>query len=301
MLQNLQRLQTFALVFELGSLRAAALRMHVTQSALSQQLAKLEAELGAQLFVRTHKRLVPTPDAERLAKTVRSFLRELDEDIEAINESKQVPSGWLRVGAPRQFGAERLPPLVAAFRRLHAGVRFEVTLGHPAELLPMVESGQLDVAFADVFDCPEPSSPSPALFLRPVLDEELLVVASGRYHRATLGGDHSFSRVSRASFVCYTTRGQALHHWFRHHFRKGCPSLDVVLSVHSVPGVVAAVKADLGLGLVPAGHVAAELLRGRLVEVGSATRRISNRISLVQLQDKRPSAAERAFAKFVVR
>src|SRR4051812_2493901 len=180
MVPNLERLRVFHHVYASGSLRDAAQALNVTQSAASQQLAKLEREIGSQLFVRRHKGLVATPASQALARTVELFLREVEGDVEAIRRGQEEPVGLLRVGAPAEFGAQQLPVQIAGFRRSCPGVRFEITLGQPDQLLPLVETGQLDCAFTDVF---EPGQRRGALAFQTVLDEELILVASGRYSR----------------------------------------------------------------------------------------------------------------------
>jgi DNA-binding transcriptional LysR family regulator len=298
MLPNLERLRVFHHVYVTGSLRDAAQALNVTQSAASQQLAKLEREIGSQLFVRRHKGLVASPASQALARTVELFLREVEGDVEAIRRGQEEPMGLLRVGAPAEFGAQQLPAQIAGFRRSCPGVRFEITLGHPDQLLPRVESGQLDLAFSDVF---QPGPQRGALTFQSVLDEELILVASGRYSRNALEGDHSFDRLQRARYVCYTPRAEAVRHWFRHHFRHEPGQLELVLSVESVRGVIASVKADLGLAVVPATQVESELRAGRLIEIQGKGRRILNQIALVQLADQRPGAAQRRFVRFVSR
>lgn len=297
MLPNLQRLRVFHQVYESKSLRDAAKVLNVTQSAASQQLAKLESELGSQLFVRLHKQLVPTPAANVLALTVGRFLREVEGNLESIRRGRELPAGLLRVGAPTEFGSQRLVDQIATFRRNYPDVRFRVTLGHPDQLLPMVETGELDLAFTDVF---ERAPRGGGLALAPVMEEELILVASGRYHRS-LDERHAFEPLSRASFVCYSPRAEAVRHWFRHHFRREPGSLFIALSVQSVVAVVAGVKADLGLGVVPAAPIASELRTRRLVEISGRAPRIKNQIALARLEDKRPTAAEKLFVRFVCR
>ncbi|HVZ32940.1 MAG TPA: LysR family transcriptional regulator [Polyangiaceae bacterium] len=296
MLQNLERLRVFHHVYELGSLRDAARVLNVTQSAVSQQLAKLEAEIGSQLFVRLHKKLLATAASHALARSVGRFLREIEADVEAIRRGRDEPVGVLRVGAPAVFGAHWLPAQIAEFRRGCPGVRFEVTLGHPDQLLPQVENGQLDFAFTDVFEEPPRGGP---LSFQNVLEEELILIASGRYHRSALGGNPSFEALCSARYVSYAPSAKEVRHWFRHHHRRDCPKLDLALSIESVPGVVAGVKAHLGLGVVPVGHVEPALREGRLLEIVGKARRIRNQIAIAQLVDKRPSAAERHFVRFV--
>ena len=105
MLPDFNRLRVFFHVHRAGSVSAAAAELHVTQSAVSQSLAKLEDELGVQLFVRRHRRLVPTPAAATLDGVVTPFVEALHEGLAQIHQARYVLSGQLRIGAPVEFGA----------------------------------------------------------------------------------------------------------------------------------------------------------------------------------------------------
>ena len=142
MLPDLNRLRVFLHVHQAGSVSAAATALHVTQSAVSQSLAKLEDEVGAQLFVRRHRRLVPTSAAAVLADVVEPFVEALHEGLARIHQEQHGLGGVLRVGAPVEFGTHRLPAVLAAFGREHPGVRFELTLGHPSQVLPRLDDGE---------------------------------------------------------------------------------------------------------------------------------------------------------------
>ena len=67
------RLQVFAFVYRTGSILLAAKELHLTRSAVSQQLSKLEKELGAKLFERAHRKVRPTNAASRLYEIVHPF------------------------------------------------------------------------------------------------------------------------------------------------------------------------------------------------------------------------------------
>ena len=188
------RLRVFFHVFRAGSVTAAAAELHVTQSAVSQSLAKLEQELGAQLFVRRHRRLVPTPAATRLHAMVEPFVAALDEGLPAIHRAQHELRGVLRLGAPAELGAHRLPPVLAAFRRDNPGVSFELVLGPPSELLPRLDEGRLELALVDVF---EPLGARMAgLEVVEVMEEPLVLVGERGYEAARLGGNRTLRRLA---------------------------------------------------------------------------------------------------------
>jgi DNA-binding transcriptional LysR family regulator len=299
-LPDWDRLRVFFHVHRSGSVTAAAGELHVTQSAVSQSLAKLEQELGAQLFVRRHRRLVPTPAAARLSEIVAPFVDALQGGLAELHRAQHELHGTLRLGAPVELGAHRLPPVLAAFRCEHPGVSFELVLGHPSEVLPRLDDGRLDLAFIDVFEA-TPAARTAGLEVVEVMEEPLVLVASPGYEAERLEGSRAFGRLAQASFVEYQPGAPAVRGWFRHHFGKLPARLELALVVESVQAVITAVRHGMGLGVVPSHTVAAELEAGTLVVVGTRRRAIVNRVSLVRVLDKVPSRAEKTFVRFFER
>ena len=87
MLPDFNRLYLFYQVFRHMSVAGAARDLFVTQSAVSQNLQKLEQELNILLFHRLHKKLVPTPAAKQLFQSVMPFFATLDADLQEHAES----------------------------------------------------------------------------------------------------------------------------------------------------------------------------------------------------------------------
>jgi len=302
MLPDFNRLRVFFHVHQSRSVSAAAQALHVTQSAVSQSLAKLEDELGAQLFVRRHRAIVPTAAAEALFTVVESFMTALHGGIEQIQRSRDALVGTLQIGAPVEFGAQRLPAAMAEFSRAHPGVSFTLRLGHPSELVPLLEEGRLDLGFVDLFDAPRPAATRMAgLEVIEVMDEALVLVAAPAHEREHLEGSRSFARLSAVRFVDYHPGAPAVRGWFRHHFERVPPRIDLALAVESVQAVIRAVEHGMGLGLVPAHTVDQAIAAGRLVTITTRRRPLTNRVSMVRMLDRVPSRLEQEFVGFVVR
>ena len=85
-----RQIQYFITLYEDGSVTRAARRLHIVQSALSMQMAKLEAEVGQRLFVRTPQGMQPTPEGRRLYRlflpVVTGYQRARDQVVEATGE-----------------------------------------------------------------------------------------------------------------------------------------------------------------------------------------------------------------------
>lgn len=302
MLPDFNRLRIFFHVHRCRSISAAASALHVTQSAVSQSIAKLEEEMGAQLFVRRHRAIVPTAAAEALFSVVEPFVASLTGGIEQIRRAQHELVGTLRIGAPAEFGAHRVPGALASFSRAHPAVSFDLQLGHPSALVPMLEEGRLDLAFVDVFDARRPAAPRMSgLHAIEVMDEELVLVAAAQHEREHLQGQRTLKRLSAARFVDYHPTAPAVRGWFRHHFGSVPARLDVALSVESVQAVISAVTHGMGLGLVPAHTVERALSAGDLVTITTRRRPLTSRISLLRVFDRTPGRLEREFVAFAVK
>lgn len=296
MLPDLNRLRVFFHVFATGGVGSAASRLHVTQSAVSQSLRKLEDELDTQLFVRAPAGLVPTQAARGLFEVVSPFLDELERRVDHLHRARRELVGTVRLGAPTELGSRRVAGLVAAFRADNPEARFELHLGHPWTTIPMLERGELDLVLADVFAARQPQQVG--LSVERLVDEHLVLVGSKRAI-ARLDRTDTVAGLLRASYVAYRPRAPALHSWFAHHFRKTGLALEVALTVESVPAVICAIEAHMGLGVVPEHRVATQLRRGRLVRIATRRKPLTNRISLVRLLDRVPTALEKEVAGYL--
>lgn len=299
MLPDFNRLRVFYFVFLNKSVAAAARSLHVTPSAVSQHLRKLEDELKIKLFTRLPKHLVPTPAGAKLFAILQPFVDHLESGLREIHDARRHPSGILRIGAPVEFGENTLPRIMAAFQRDYPQVRFHLELGHPAVLLPMVREGSIDLAFADIFVEDRYFSKELSLFsIEPVVEEALVLVCAAAYDAAKWTDRPSLNRLKNERYISYRSNAPAIRSWFKHHYKKAAIRLHVVLTVESVRGVVQAVKQNMGLGIVPAHVVQEELQSGELVKFRTGKKDLINRISLVQLQAKVPGAAEKKFVQF---
>jgi LysR family transcriptional regulator for metE and metH len=109
-----------------GSMNAAAARLHLTPSALSQQLRELEQRLGGKLFEREWRQLRPTPAAIRLTESARSMLAELlraEADVRALLRGE---AGSLRVATACQHSYGWLPAVLRHFKREFPKVEVEI-------------------------------------------------------------------------------------------------------------------------------------------------------------------------------
>lgn len=160
-----------ALADERHFTRAAA-REHVAQPALSQQIRRLERELGLVLVERTTRRVALTDAGVRFVERARRALAELETGQAELQALAGVLIGRVRIGAIQALGPLDLPLLLAKFHERHPGVELAVREEPSETLATMVQQGSLDMAF---LSAGEQASP-PKLALRRLATEELVAL-----------------------------------------------------------------------------------------------------------------------------
>ncbi len=299
MLPDFNRLKVFYYVFQNCSVVQASKQLHVTQSAISQSLNKLEEEIQQPLFTRVHKRLVPTPEGIALFKVLEPFINNLKEQLDLIRHSHSIPSGLVKIGAPVEFGEKYLVPACAKFKKEYPQVQFHIELGHPDKLLPGIRGGELDFAFADIFKQKGEFLRDRAIFdIQPIFVEELVLACSRNYYDKSLSGKQHFKTLITKDFIAYQRHSPAIRDWFRHHYKKTFTPNQTALTVESVRGVISGIKQHLGLGIVPSHLIEREIEQGTITIIRTSARELINRISLVRLLDKIPNLTEKQFTAF---
>lgn len=302
MLPDLNRLKVFYFIYAGRSIADASKQLNITQSAVSQQLKKLEGELKAHLFTRLHKRLVPTPEADGLYAILQPFFQSLEEGVRALREGREKPSGNLRLGAPVEFGKSYFPAFIASFRRDYPDVTFNLSLGDPSELIPQLSRGELDFAMVDVFLTQSPALGDLSIYsIRRIVNEEVILAGSRDYCDKVLCRDFSLENLLSRDFITYKKDALALRNWFRHHYKLLSPKINIVMTVDSLQAVISGIEHHIGLGIVASHLVYEKIQNGSIVPIPTGSPEIVNRISLVQLQDKVPSLTEKTFLRHMMR
>lgn len=299
MLPDLNRLKAFYYIYSRKSVAAAAIELNITQSAVSQQLQKLESEIKSPLFTRLPRRLIPTPAAEKLFMIVKPFLQELEAGLKSIKTGNKTPGGVLRIGTPPEFGKQHIPSICASFRKKYTDVAFSLYSGDPAFLLPLLDKGKLDFAFLDMFPIrDQPNNLFGSYSIEPIVEENVILVSSREYYDVRIGGDHSLQKLAAQDYIAYQNYHLVLNSWFRHHFGKGQIKLNIVMTVDSLQAALNCVRRNMGLGMI-ASHIAwEEIQQQKIIPITTPREDVVNSISLVQLQNKIPTLTEKIFLRF---
>jgi DNA-binding transcriptional LysR family regulator len=302
MVQNLDRLKVFYYVYSQKSVAGASEVLNVTQSAVSQSLQKLEKDLRTALFIRLHKKLIPTAAAERLFRVVDSFMSDMEVFTKELDHGRESPFGELRIGAPPEFGKAYLSQILAEFRSSYKDVTFSITFGSPEKLLPMLKEGRIDFVLLDEFLTNQSYKEGHDLFLfEAVVEEEVILACSKKYYEKQIAGDCSFELLLQQDYIAYKNDMQIVRKWFENHFSRHRVKLNKVLSVDNHEAVASSILHDMGLGVVSSHLAREELESGSMIKIRTDKADIINKISLVQLMDKIPTLTERVFSEFLIR
>jgi DNA-binding transcriptional LysR family regulator len=267
----------------------AAEELHVAQSALSQQIRKLEAELGVALLERTTRSVELTEAGELVLARARQALAETEALRREVEELRGLVRGTVGVGALRPAGEVDVPALLAEFNRRHPGVEIQFREGTVAEMIAHLRAGEIDASFA------LEAAPVPADLEWLPLSSEELVVAMSPAHRLAGPGPIAYAELDGAELIAFR-RGSAVRAAMDEALEAAGARPRILLEGSNEMLVRAMISQGLGVGIVP--RTVAELA-GPPLAVRSLRPRISLAVGLMWRRQRAHSPAVRAFLNFV--
>jgi DNA-binding transcriptional LysR family regulator len=144
---EIHQLEYFLAVEKYRNFSAAALEINVTQSALSQQIKKLEDELGVKLFIRYARSVHLSPAGEEFLPYARRIVEEIRESREAIKKFTTFDKGKLTIGVFPNIGYLGLDRLITRFCRSYSGIELTIHVANNEELFKGLRERKMNVAF----------------------------------------------------------------------------------------------------------------------------------------------------------
>ncbi|RAJ69994.1 DNA-binding transcriptional LysR family regulator [Streptomyces sp. Amel2xB2] len=246
-LPDLDLLSTFLEIYRGGSITAAASRRGLSQPAVSGRLARLEAQIGEPLFLRSRRGAVPTERAYDLARRIGTHLDELHHAL-GTGESgtgQEDPAGTVHLAGPSDLMALRVVPALAPLTA--RGLRLRITLGLADELLTALSAARVDLVVSAVRPRLE------NVIATPLADEEFLLVGSPGLAR-TVDPDRLAAEPVRAlahlPLVAYGEELPIVRRYWRSEFGRRPPN-PVAVTVPDLRAVLAAVVAGAGVSVLP--------------------------------------------------
>jgi DNA-binding transcriptional LysR family regulator len=225
---------------EAGSIARAASRLHRTASAITRQMQRLEAELGAQLLDRSVKPPRLTPLGIRIVAQSREVLKSVN-DLKALAAKDAEPSGLFRIGVAHPLADGALVEPVQALTKRFPKVRLQLLTD--AGLVAKIGAGQLDLAVVTLADS---QTAPPPLVADIVATDRMVIVEKGR-----AGARKPTWQALAASQWVLNPPGCSLRAGLLSALEKAGAPAAVTAEIHNMHLQLAFIEGGYGLGLLP--------------------------------------------------
>lgn len=258
--ENFNDLMAFVTVAREESFTRAAVKLGVSQSALSQTVRGLEERLGLRLLTRTTRRVSPTAAGERLLQTAGPRFEEIQAELAALSDMRDKPAGTVRITTGEHAAISVLAPALEKFIPANPDVKVEIT----------VDYGLTDIV-AERYDA--------GVRLGEQLAKDMIAVKIGPDMRMAVVGAPSYFRQNPwpevpqdlTSHNCIQIRMPTYGNILAWEFEKGEHELRVRVDGQLVFNNIAmrldAVRRGFGLAYMPEDQVAEQIARGELIRV----------------------------------
>jgi DNA-binding transcriptional LysR family regulator len=274
----------------------AAEELNVAQPSVSQQIRKLENELGAPLFHRMKRHVALTEAGKTFLPHARAVLQRLEEARLEVQELSGMRKGTLAVGAPPSVGTHLLPRALAVFSRRHPGIVLSFREAGSRTLVSLLEEGELDLAAVI-----QPIR-HPALETQPLIEEELLLAVPRQHHLALADSTQRIrlAQLRQEPFVllregAYDLRDQTLAACRRAGFEPR-----VALDGGEMDSMLRFVAAGIGLAILPEMVLSDVDSDNGSVALRRLQPRLTRSLVIARRRDRYFSAAAREFTTVLV-
>ncbi|MDR2990770.1 MAG: LysR family transcriptional regulator [Burkholderiaceae bacterium] len=255
---SLRQWQVFVQTGALGSLRAAAASLHVTQPAASMALAEMERLLGAPLFDRERNRLRLNTLGRRLLPSAQDLLARHEELERIANGSAMTLVGELRIGASNTVGNYLNSELLGGFIRAHPHITLQLRVGNTGDIAHAVADHQLDAG------CVEGPALLPQLQTLPWRDDRLAVCATPAHPLTALAAKRPLRARDFHGQRWILREPHSATRALSEQALMKLPDPANVLELSQTEAIKQAVKAGLGIAFLPEAAIGDELAAKRL-------------------------------------
>jgi DNA-binding transcriptional LysR family regulator len=275
---EIRQLRAFVAIAESGTFTAGALRVHVTQAAISMQIRQLETEIGAKVFVRAPRHVILTEAGEQLLRRARHILREHDAALDEIAELAGAERGRLRIGsASAMVLTEQLPMILKELRKQHPAAEIAVNSGTSEVLVDQILAGEVDVAFVSL------PVDERGIKTERLSEDQLVAIASPRHRLAKQRTISAYTLAGERLIL--GERGGNTRKLIDQFFAQAGVSLRVAMELSRQQAIKRMVEEDMGVGIVPLQSVRDEVDKGKLIRWWIEGAQINWELGIAQLSN----------------
>jgi len=287
---TLRQLQMLAAVAESRSLAGAAATLHVTAPAVAQQVRLLTKRTGVPLIERQADGLHATEAGHVLVECAHRLQAELAEAAESLEALRTARAGRVRLGAV-STAKYFVPALIGAFRQDHSGIDVALTIGNRSEVLAALEDYAVDLVIMG-------RSPARLDVVDEVFGDHPYVVIAAPNHPLVARASITVEELAPESFIVREPGSGTRAHADA---LLGEQPMTIGMEMTSNETIKQAVMAGLGIALISAHTIAAEVADGRLAVLNVVGLPIQRQWRVVRLARRELSPAQRALWEFVAR
>ena len=281
----------FKEVAEAGNITAAAQTLFISQSAVSQSIKQLEAELQTRLFARNSRGVTLTADGRMLYEYVRSAMGLLETGEEKLSQSRDLQMGHLTIGASDTVTSQFLLPYLDRFHRQYPAIHIQIISGRSHKVLGLLQSGKVDIAFA--------STPQEGASLEtfPCLATHSIFVAGAEY---PCDFDHVYTleEIARFPLILLERKASSRLYLEKYFLQNGLHlNPEIELGARSLLVDLAAI--GFGVAGVTEEFVRRELESGRLRKLRTSFDIPPRSVDLCVLRDVPLTSAAQRFSDFI--
>jgi len=255
-----RQLRAFVAVARAASFTGAAVALHLSQSAVSQQVAALERELDARLFDRSGRRVVLTAAGAALLERAERLLADLEAARRAVAAAEGAITGPFRIASSLTIAGYVLPGPLTSFRHRHPDLRLELQVQNTEGVVRSLLAGEADLGLV------EGPVDQPRIALEPLFEDELAVIASPEHPFASVEEIPPAQLLAEAFVVREPGSGtRQVAEDALSAVGVDVGSLHVVAELAGIEPLKAVVEAGLGVSIVSRLTVRRELALGTLV------------------------------------
>ncbi|HEV7395710.1 MAG TPA: LysR family transcriptional regulator [Pyrinomonadaceae bacterium] len=255
---EIRQLRAFIAIAESGTFTAGAVRVNVTQAAVSMQIRQLEGEVGAKLFIRAPRNVILTEAGEKLLERARHILRDHDAALEEIAELAGAKRGRLRIGsASAGVTAEILPRLLKEVRKRYPNADISVTSGTSESLVQQILAAEVDIAFVSL------PVEARGIHTEQLNEDQLVAIASPRHPQAKQRTVSPYALAGESLIL--GERGGNTRRLLDEFFAQAGVKPNVAMELSRQAAIKRMVEEDMGVGVVPLQSVRDDVEKGRLV------------------------------------
>ncbi|MCL2701790.1 MAG: LysR family transcriptional regulator [Phycisphaerae bacterium] len=251
---NMDVMKTFCDLVNTGSFSKAADANYVSQSAVSQQLAKLERDMGAPLIRRGGGLVAPTEAGKAFFEGAREIIRRYEQLLGEVRSAADSIRGVLRVGTIYSVGFYLLAPFVRQFLQAHPDVNLYVDYTRWSHIYASVISGEMDLG---VVAFPERHR---SIEIIPLASEEL-VLACAPGHRLAKQPTIEPSDLAGERFIAFEKTIPTRRHIDRL-LKAEKIAVNISMEFDNVELLKRAIEIDAGVSILPLGNVEREVSYG---------------------------------------